>query len=210
MQKHVSIPIQAPYHTLNDLTSDTDTIWLVCHGQGQLAEYFIKKWEGLDTQRHFILAPQGLSKYYLNGFTGRVGASWMTREDRLTEIENQQVLLRTIWDKEVGNVGDRRVIFFGFSQGVATISRFAAFSKIPFDVLVLWAGTFPPDIPEGGFDHLTGKEEIIYYTAKDDPYFKPEMPGQQREAVTRTMGKDPQVRYYEGGHKVIPDLLTEL
>ena len=145
MQKHITVPIRTPYHTLNTLTHKTETIWFACHGQGQLAEYFIKKFEGLDPNKHFIIAPQGISKYYLNGFTGRVGASWMTKEDRLTEIDNQQVLLQTIWNHEVGEARGKRIIFFGFSQGVATISRFAAFSKLPFDTLVLWSGGFPPD-----------------------------------------------------------------
>ena len=207
MEKHLEISISTPYHTLNELTDQTETIWFACHGQGQLAEYFIKKFELLDATKNFIIAPQGISKYYLNGFTGRVGASWMTKEDRLTEIDNQQVLLKAVWDKEVGEAGDRRVIFFGFSQGVATISRFAAFSKLPFDKLILWAGGFPPDIPEGSFKHLKGHETVHYFTGHEDPYYKPEMLGIQTALVKSTMNLEPTTTFFDGGHTVIPDLL---
>ena len=34
------------------------------------------------------MAPEGLSRFYLEGFSGKVGATWMTREDRLNDIDN--------------------------------------------------------------------------------------------------------------------------
>ena len=49
-QYHIPISIKASYYTLNKLTEDTERIWLVFHGYGQLAEYFIKKFEGLDPE----------------------------------------------------------------------------------------------------------------------------------------------------------------
>lgn len=210
MQKHLNVTISTPYHTLNELTDKTKNIWLCCHGQGQLAEFFIKKFEILNPDENFIIAPQGISKYYLNGFTGRVGASWMTKEDRETEIENQQSLLKSIWQTEVGEHGDRQIIFFGFSQGVATISRFVAFTKIPFHKMVLWSGGFAHDVTKENFQHLSGQETIHYFTSEEDPFYKPEMIDQQRERVQSSMGIEPKVTFFDGGHKVIPELLTEL
>ena len=93
MQQHIHMKIKCSFRTLNRLTDTTERVWLVFHGYGQLSEYFIKKFEGLDPEKNFIIAPQGLSKYYVNGVSGRVGASWMTKEDRLTEIENQYTYL---------------------------------------------------------------------------------------------------------------------
>lgn len=210
MEKHIHVSVKTPYHTLNELTEETENIWFVCHGQGQLAEYFIKKFAILDSEKNFVIAPQGISKYYLNGFTGRVGASWMTKEDRLTEIENQQELLKSIWRKEVGEAADRKVVFFGFSQGVATISRFIAHSKLPFDKLALWAGGFAHDVTNDDFMHLSGNETVQYFTAEDDPFYQPEMKDQMMERVESTMGITPSVTFYEGGHKVIPELLPEI
>lgn len=210
MEKHIDIPILTPYFTLNEFSDKTRNIWLVCHGQGQLAEYFIKKWQVLNSEENFVIAPQGISKYYLNGFTGRVGASWMTKEDRLTEIANQQELLKSIWDAEIPEVGDRRVVFFGFSQGVATISRFIAHSKVPFNDLVLWAGGFAHDVEKSDFDHLTGHEKASTYVSREDPYFDQDFIDKQQQAVMEKMGIKSSLTYYDGGHKVIAELLSSV
>ena len=210
MQKHLQVPIQLPYYTYGSLTPATKNIWMVCHGQGQLAEYFLKKFEVLDSSENFVIAPQGVSKYYLNGLAGRVGATWMTSYDRLTEIANQQVLLRSIWDKEVGDSADRQVILFGFSQGTATITRFAAHSKLSFHKMVLWAGSFAHDLEAHDFTQLIGKEEVTYFTSREDVFFEEKMIQQQKDRVQSAMGIDPEVVFYEGGHKVIPELLPSI
>jgi predicted esterase len=207
MEKHLEFAIKAPYYTLNELTDKTENIWLATHGYGQLAQYFLKKFEQLDPEKNFIIAPQGLSKYYLEGVTGRVGASWMTREDRLTEIENQHRMIKAIWQTEVGNPGKRQVIFLGFSQGVPAVIRFAAFTRTPFQKLVLWAGGFPPDLPESAFAYLTGNEKVMYFCGHDDPYHSPGMYEKQRELILANMHIEPAVTFFDGGHTVVPELL---
>jgi len=208
-EKHLDITIRAPYYVLNELTDETENIWLCMHGYGQLAKFFSRKFETLDPDKNFVILPQGLSKFYLqeDHNKGRVGATWMTREDRLTEIENQRKMIETLWQQEVPEVGNRKVIFFGFSQGVATVCRFAAFSKMPFDTLVLWAGGFPHDLPKGEFEYLTGNERLLYFTSRDDPYFSDEVYHQQLNLVKEGMGREPEVIFYEGGHRVMPEVL---
>ena len=205
----LEVKVKAPYFTLNELTEQTERVWIVFHGYGQLAKYFLRKFEAIDNQKNFIIAPQGLSKYYTEGFTGRVGASWMTKEDRLTEIDNQYSYISEVL-KNVGAPSEKKLIYFGFSQGTATMGRFAAHAKLPFEKMIIWAGTFPPDIEEGGYDFLTGNEEISYFTSKQDPFFKESMIENQNETVKRTMGKLPQLNWYEGGHTVIPELLKSI
>lgn len=208
-QHHIEISVKASFRTLNKLTTKTEKVWLVFHGYGQLSEYFIKKFEGLDPEKNFIIAPQGLSKYYLDGVTGRVGASWMTKEDRLTEIENQFTYIDAVL-KEVGNISNKQLIYFGFSQGTATMGRYAAHAKIPFQKMIIWAGTFPPDTNPKDWDYLTGKEEIHYYTSREDIYFKEEMIENQNKVVKDALGREPQLHWYEGGHRVIPSIVKQL
>ena len=93
MEREINISLKTKYSTYGKFSDRTEKIWFVCHGYGQLAEYFIKNFEVLDAETNYVIAPQGLSKFYLKGFTGRVGASWMTKEDRLTDIENQWTLV---------------------------------------------------------------------------------------------------------------------
>ena len=205
-EERIDVSIEAPYFTLNEMSSKTKRVWLVFHGYGQLAKYFIQKFEILDPRENFIIAPQGLSKYYLNGFYGRVGASWMTKEDRLTEIENQFRYIDAVLD-HIGDIENLELIYFGFSQGTATMGRYAAFAKRAFKKMVIWAGTFPPDIEDGSFDFLNGNEEIVYYTSREDQFFKEEMIDTQNEVVKKAIGKKPELHWYQGGHKVVPEFL---
>jgi predicted esterase len=140
-QHQVNLSINAPFFTLNKLTNKTERVWLVFHGYGQLSQYFIKKFEVLDPKKNFIIAPQGLSKYYLDGFYGRVGASWMTKEDRLTDIQNQYSYIDSIL-KAVGDISEKQLIYFGFSQGTATMGRYAGHAQIPFQKMIIWLAPF--------------------------------------------------------------------
>jgi predicted esterase len=212
-EKHLMLQIEAPYCTLNTLTENTRFIWFCLHGYGQLARYFGRKFMALDKEENFIILPQGLSKFYLLEDHGnsRVGATWMTKEDRETEIRNQLNLLQSIWDREVGTKEyTAQVVLFGFSQGVATIGRMAAYAKFPFDKLVMWAGSFPHDLPPDAFHHLRGHEELWYFTSHDDPYFSENVYAQHMERVVSAFGKEPKVVYYEGGHRVMPERLFEI
>lgn len=208
-QKHVELSFKAPYSTLNELTEKTERVWLAFHGYGQLAQFFIKKFSSLDSEKNFIIAPQGLSKYYLEGFYGRVGASWMTKEDRLTDIHNQYSYIDSVM-KDVGDVSSKKLVYFGFSQGTATMGRYAGHAKIPFEKMIIWAGTFPPDIDPTEYHYQSGKEEIHYFTSKKDPFFKEEMIANQNEVVLKTLGREPILHWYEGGHQVIPEIVTDI
>jgi predicted esterase len=208
MQHHIDISIKTSYYTLNKLTEKTEKVWLVFHGYGQLAEFFIKKFEGLDPEKNFIIAPQGLSKYYLDGVYGRVGASWMTKEDRLTEIENQYSYIDSVLSQF--DISDKQLIYFGFSQGTATMGRYAAHAKIPFEQMIIWAGTFPPDTDPKDWKYLTGQEGIHYYTSREDIYFKEEMIPKQNEVVKTALGREPELHWYEGGHRVMPEIMNRL
>ena len=212
MEKHLDVTLKAPYSTLNAFTSRTQRVWLVFHGYGMLSRYFIDKFKVLPPEENFIIAPQGLSRFYLEGFAGRVGASWMTKEDRLTEIANQQTYIRAVLDHELGLATPKELILFGFSQGVATASRFAAFSGISFQKLVLWAGSFPDDLLPEEVAHWPDDLEIRYFTGRQDPYIhlQPMLIERQKELLWKIAGKKAHLTEFDGKHEVIPDLLLTI
>lgn len=211
IQAHqTAVKLKVPFFTLNSLTEKTKRVWVVFHGYGQLAQYFLRKFSGLDADENFIIAPQGLSKFYLEGFSGRVGATWMTREDRLTEIVNQHAYLDQILDEVGVDHNEKELVYFGFSQGVATMARYAAHAKLPFAEMILWAGSFPPELEAGDFDFLSGTERIRYYTGNADPFFKTGMDEEQKKIIRSTMGMDPEITFFEGKHEVKTDLVTAL
>jgi len=211
MKKDINIQINTSYHTLNELTEHTKNIWVVCHGYGQLAEYFIQKFACLPPQENFIIAPQALSKFYISGFSGRVGATWMTKRDRETEVGNYVNMISNIFARETqgADLGKYRVILFGFSQGTATITRFAMQSGIHFHHLILWAGSFPHDanfeeasgmLSDKKFDFLMGNQDEFYNQKRIDEHI----------AMLKEQNIYPQLTIFEGEHKVYDDVLLNL
>lgn len=209
-EKHIEVAVKYPYYTLNTLNKNTQRIWIIFHGYGMLSRFFIKKFNVLDPDKNFILCPQGLSKFYLDGFSGRVGATWMTKEDRLTEIENQKRYLEEVINMEIKEQKGKELIFLGFSQGVATACRFLAYTDVPFNQLILWAGTFPEDLPPERTKHWPPKAKITYVTGLNDPFLKPEMIENQHTLVKNATGKEAQQIEFDGKHEIDTDTLLKL
>lgn len=143
----LSISKTARFYTYGNRENPKE-IWLVLHGYGQLAKYFIKKFNHLNSQNYLVIAPEGMHRFYLNGFEGRVGASWMTKEARLDDIEDYIGFLNQVAENNILPKLKSDTIFtvFGFSQGVATASRWIAYGNLKPNRAILWAGSFPPDL----------------------------------------------------------------
>ena len=141
------IPVsrQARIWTLGGDGSDAVIFWVVLHGYGQLAEFFVRKFGAIASEHRMIIAPEGLSRFYTQGFSGRVGASWMTREMRSEEIEDYLAYLDRVYDEIPP---EAQVYLLGFSQGAATAARWFYSGRRKLKGLVLWCGVFPPDLPE--------------------------------------------------------------
>jgi len=209
-QRHITFQHTTPYGVLNELTGNTRRIWLVFHGYGQLSRYFLRKFEGLNPEENYVIAPQGISKTYLEGFSGRVGASWMTSEDRLTEIANQKAYIDAVLRAHHIDWTDKRLVYFGFSQGVATMCRYAAHAKQPFEQMILWAGTFPPELERVDFDFCDQNVSVKYFTGSNDPFYQAGMKEDQVIKVRAALGVEAEVREFEGVHEVKADLINAL
>ena len=96
-ENHIKIAKTARYFQLAEIGSEIREVWFVCHGYGQHAGYFLKHFECLNNGGRLIVAPEGLSRFYLDGFYGRIGASWMTREDRLNDIKDYVLFLDAMY-----------------------------------------------------------------------------------------------------------------
>ena len=89
---HIPVKRQARYYTLGTLDTNTKHVYIVLHGYGQLASQIIHKFDDM-ADEVFIIAPEGLSRFYWDGMTGTVGASWMTKEDRFMFWAFRKVVL---------------------------------------------------------------------------------------------------------------------
>src|SRR2546425_11599444 len=151
LEEHrISVTRSARYFTLGDLSRGVEEVWFACHGYAQLAGRFLEKLRVLEDRQRYVVAPEGLSRFYLTESPAerRVGASWMTREDRLHEIDDYLRYLDALYREVLGRVEGpaARVTALGFSQGTATVSRWAALGQSRLDHVVLWGGELPPDL----------------------------------------------------------------
>lgn len=185
------------------------------HGYGQLAEYFIRHFAALhatDPAGTVIVAPEGLSRFYLNGTGGRVGASWMTRADRLCEIEDQTAYLTQLLDQLlVSCLADTRVTVLAFSQGTATASRWLAryAGRWRPHQLILWAGDFPADIDAAAARQLVVDLPITLVSGDQDEYVSATRLHSQADLL-RQHGAHATTLHFVGGHTLNPSLIQQL
>jgi predicted esterase len=203
----LSFPFAARYFKLGSINERTKEVWFVLHGQGQLAEFFIQKFKKLEDENICVIAPEGLSRYYLEGYSGRVGATWMTKENRLMDIDNYIQYLNAVYKTEVNMPLDRiKITVFGFSQGAATASRWVMNQSIDFHRLILWGGVFPPDIDfTKGHEILKTKETYIVY-GKSDPFLSDDR-FLEMESIFAQLNIHPKIVTFSGSHEIHNDTL---
>lgn len=149
------------------------TVWIALHGYGQLSRFFIRKFQSLNPEENFVIAPEGLHRFYIQGTAGRVGASWMTKEERLTDIQDYIQYLDQLFD-EYGIEDYEKVVLVGFSQGAATSARWMEMGKIKPDIYFHWAGVFPPDLEFDPNQNVFGASKNYYVVGSKDEYFTEE------------------------------------
>lgn len=211
MQEHnIYTNYKARYFTLGKLDKTTEQLWVVCHGYGQLARRFINKFQALDNGKNYIIAPEGLSRFYIEGFSGKTGATWMTREDRLTDIENYINFLDAVYKEAVAEIDLQQVkiTILGFSQGAATVSRWVTQSQVHFDRLILWAGIYPPDLDfDKGKERIFDKKTFLVH-GEQDPYLN-EQRLKEQETLARKLGDPPRIITFSGKHQIDEETLRQ-
>ncbi len=171
IEQTIEIKKTGRYYMLGKSSNNIKHLVIAFHGYGQLGKYFVKNFEHLDLSRTLILVPEGLSKFYLNGTNGRVGASWMTKEDRLNEIEDQKNYLDTVMLTVLSKLNKNiNVQVLGFSQGTATACRWISRNaNFPISNLILWAGSIPDECIKDLMDvdiHYVLGDQDQYITTK--------------------------------------------
>ncbi len=188
-------------------------VWFVCHGYGQLAEDFVKEFAVLENKDHLVVAPEALHRFYLYGTTGRIGASWMTREERQDDIADYIAYLDNVYRsviKRSGTAADRlNITALGFSQGTATACRWALQGGSPVHRLILWGGDFPPDTSWSTGRQQLEKIDILLVAGDKDPLMTPARM-QKQARFLEDKGIDFQTKTFPGFHKIDAAVLTEL
>src|SRR5947209_18337327 len=205
MQEHILTTSRtARYFTVGSLEEAAE-LWIVCHGYGQLASRFLERFGPIADDQRCVVAPEGLSRFYLTASPAerRVGASWMTREDRLHEIDDYVRYLDGVY----GNVVPRnaRVTALGFSQGTATVCRWAGLGSSRLDRLIVWGGEVPPDLD---LKRLRVPGLTLVYGTRDQ-FFTPKV-----VAATEARLREHEIGYdlvaFDGAHEISEPTLLQV
>jgi predicted esterase len=205
---HLPVTRTARYYALGTPGPEVREVWLACHGYGQLARYFLRRFAPLDDGTRLIVAPEALSRFYLENpgaahATARVGATWMTREDRLSEIQDYLGYLDAVRAQVLGRLGrgDVPVVALGFSQGVATACRWAALGAAPPDALILWAHGLPPDLDLVADGERLRRLTVWLVAGERDPAYTPAVAGGDARRLAER-GLRHEVVTFAGGHEL--------
>jgi len=207
----IAVSKTARYFTLGAPSLKTKYVWFVLHGYGQLAPQFINNFEIINNGENYIIAPEGLNKFYVKGFSGRTGAAWMTKENREDEIKDYINFLDSVYEKVISQFEKDKIkiTVLGFSQGTATASRWMANKKSKIHNFIIWAGDVPPDIEKEklkavfislNFHFVVGdKDEFI-----NDERLKSEIAKLEKLEVNF------QLHRFKGGHEIQTETLLKI
>ncbi|MEX2596219.1 MAG: hypothetical protein WEC59_04750 [Salibacteraceae bacterium] len=173
------------------------------HGYRQLGAYFVKHFLPLLDHGIEVIVPEGLHRFYVEGYSGRVGASWMTKEARLDDINDYISYLNQVHSTFKSN-SHAPCHLLGFSQGGPTACRWLAESEIPFERLILHSTVFPND-----FDFESNKARLSkiksFAIFGDDDQFALEETIKEKMAWMNGKGVFPKLMRFKGGHQIAID-----
>ena len=199
---HIPVKRQARYYTLGTLDTNTKHVYIVLHGYGQLASQIIHKFDDM-ADEVFIIAPEGLSRFYWDGMTGTVGASWMTKEDREFEITEYCDFLQAVFESfQAAIPQNAKIHVLGFSQGGATAMRWLLLRRPQgIDNLILWGSDTPPELDyKAAQPYLADKK--LFWVYGDQDKFLPDSRITQLQKRFAQFQLSPETIVFEGGHEL--------
>ena len=210
MKRSIVFPYKANFSLSHVPTGAELDLWVVFHGYGQLSEFFLRKFQPLDSTERLFLAPEGTNYGYLKEFQGRVGANWMTKYEREKAIENNHRYLDLLLEEVLSSFPKLpRIHVLGFSQGAATATRWAARWKNPVRTLVLWAGGFAHDLELNMAKNQFSDTRFIIVYGDQDEYLSEESQAKQKEML-QNLGKQAINLQFRGGHELPPEMIQKV
>jgi len=173
---HLRVERTARYYTLGGGSASPRQVWFVLHGYGQLADQFVRFFADLANDETLVVAPEAMNRFYLvnpDQMPARerpVGATWMTREDRDSEIADYVEYLDALYDEVAASAirDGAQANVIGFSQGAATATRWAALGHSALARVVLWGGLLPPETDlSRGQDAIRGARLTLVVGSRD-------------------------------------------
>ncbi|PTM02289.1 MAG: esterase, partial [Bacteroidetes bacterium] len=152
---------------------------------------------------------QAQSKYYIPPAYKHVGASWLTKENTLSETENVMRYFDAVLEAEDIPI-DKNLIILGYSQGVSVAMRYIAKRQLHCEQLVLMSGGIPKELVADEFKFLEGKAKITMIYGTQDEYLNEERMQNETNRVKELFGNDIAIIPFDGKHIVNVELINDL
>jgi predicted esterase len=209
-EKEISYQTTNSYATLNKLTSDTKNVWFVCHGMGYLSRYFLKYFDGLNTDENYIIAPQAQSKFYVAPKFKHIGASWLTKENTVKETENIMRYFDAVFEAE--SIPEaKNLIIVGYSQGVSVALRYVAKRQLQCSQIVMMSGGIPKELVAKNFSFLNSNTKLSMIYGDKDEYLDEDRILQEKNRAFELFGHlDLKIIPFEGTHIVNTNIINGL
>ena len=209
-KKNISISKKARYFQLGKISEQTKTIWFVFHGYGMLSQYFIKKFKNLENNQTVIISPEALSKFYIGKNYDRVGASWITKEDKINDIDDNNNYLNSLFQSTTKNINlnSINIHVLGFSQGGATACRWILNSSIKINSLALWGADIPIDCLSENNRGKWNQFKTTLIVGKRDEFISDENK-KEFTKILNAYNLDYELIEYNGTHKIIEEVLID-
>jgi predicted esterase len=168
------------------------------HGYAEAAEAQLERMQRIaGVDRWVVVAVQGLHRFYQRR-TNEVIASWMTRQDRDVAIGDNLAYVAAVVEA-VANEWPlaSRLVFAGFSQGVAMTFRAAVNSTRPVDGVIAVGGDVPPEHDASALARVPAA--LVCRGARDDWYTAEKF--QHDVSRLRAAGTIVQPLDLDGGHE---------
>ena len=209
--KYIQVEKTARYETYGILSPQTQYFWFVLHGSKMRSEQMIYKFSDFDPATHFVVAPEGLSRFYeKGGFDGDVVATWMTSRDRLDEIADFSKYLTKLYNLYSSQVkSDCKKIILGFSQGGTSAYRWLHHSAVKAHYMIPYSCWVPEDIDLTESQTNLGEMATYYTVGLQDQFLKDELLDKVRHNIEKNK-LDLKFEMYEGDHRVNRNQLKNL
>ncbi|MEN8815577.1 MAG: esterase [Nonlabens sp.] len=210
MVKTVSYTHTNTYETLFERTETTKKIWVCFHGLGYLSTYFKRYFEGLDPYENYVIIPQAPSKAYIGKDFKHVGACWLTKVDTDQEMHNNLNYIHEVLKSEK-LIGDKRIVLFGYSQGVSIATRFLKNYHYPIKTLIMHSGSIPKELNKNDANHFKKYcPKFIHIAGTLDEYSNEEIIKTEREKIELLFGTNCVIHRPEIKHVVHVPLILEI
>jgi len=169
------------------------------HGYGQSADDMLEELRRIPGADQWTrVSIQALNRFYTRG-DAKVVANWMTRENREQAIADNIAYVDAAIRTEVTGFSPGRIVFVGFSQGVAMAYRAALLGARSVAGVIALAGDIPPELKTEAAHRHPWPKVLIGVGHLEQWYSSDKV--DQDDAFLAARGVEHSVVRFKGGHE---------